>query len=331
MSELEGWVRSLETLVPTPEGHREEILDRAGALEVMRCPAEVLDELVRRGLRRSGGPAEERYDRCEIANLALYSGSGRTLPEIGATLVRRMAREPRTAWVEPVTWQVSVELRCPRGERCGPDPVFRLARPRPERFGGAAWGWEADGGVAGDEMTVWRGAGAGVSASGSVRTVGRRDPLRSPSLAELFGEVLRGFRFQIIPQSLKTDARTLSAIRVGDCLGLSTLLRERCAELGYEVRVERGFLLGLLGFLDHAWVEVRDDDGAWKVLDATLALLVWQAEPGEDGEFIAHCRGSVLNRIVPCTSAAGPRVASHACGGEEVAVGVVLRTRRVAA
>lgn len=48
------WLAALRQLVPIPAPHRDESLDRAAALQILRCPEEELDRVVAEGFPCSG-------------------------------------------------------------------------------------------------------------------------------------------------------------------------------------------------------------------------------------------------------------------------------------
>ena len=50
-------------------------------MEMLRCGPDTLDGLVRAGLPCGGVPGAELFDRYDLFNLALLSGSGASVPE----------------------------------------------------------------------------------------------------------------------------------------------------------------------------------------------------------------------------------------------------------
>jgi len=70
---VQGWVESLDALVQVPDPHREEEIDRATGLRMLRCDEDTLDELVTRGLRSTWRGETQWFDRFDLFNLGLYS------------------------------------------------------------------------------------------------------------------------------------------------------------------------------------------------------------------------------------------------------------------
>ena len=322
------WLASLRELVPIPAPHRDESLARAAALEILRCPPEQLDRLVAEGFPASGEGEEQRFDRRDVYNLALHSGSERSLPELGPAVLGRLAREAERAWSERRPWRVGVSIRCPRGEGCGPEPAWSFGRPLPELLGGEVLERSLPPGCDPEASVYeWDGDPGSTAFTATIATEGSVEPLVAPELREAFMAVVEGFRFQVLPPSLRTDLDEVERMRAADCIALTGLLARDCRAAGYEADPQAGFLLGLFGFGGHRWVRVRDADGRTKSLDPTLAMIA--AMGGHDGGgFRDHCCGSVLNRVVPCNATADGEVAGHRCAGEQRAPDVAIRSRR---
>lgn len=328
-SEVAGaarWAESLARLVPVPEPHRVEAVDRRGALQMLRCPESTLDWLVEQGLPCALREGEQRFEHLDLFNVGLYSGSGRTLAELVTSYLGRLAAEAPAAWSDARGWRAQVVLTCPR-ESCGPDAAWEMARPRPAAFGGRLNALTLPAGAEDAERTIRAGGQRGTFAFGvDLVSDGRRRAIASPALRGAYRSVLADHRFQLMAPGLKTDLDWIGRTRASDCDGLSTILAAECERAGHEAHLERGLMLGPFGFGHHTWVRVRDADGDWKVLDPTLPMVA--ALGASDVEaFSEFCCGSWLNRILPCT-VSGQALAGHACGGERATPDVAVRVRR---
>lgn len=111
IDDLRGWLDSLEQLIPTPHEFREETISRQTAVEMLRCSAGVLDALIRGGLPCSGAQGDERFDRWDLFNVALYSRSRRSIPELSALVVARAAAEKPPTWIDRREVRLTLSLR----------------------------------------------------------------------------------------------------------------------------------------------------------------------------------------------------------------------------
>jgi hypothetical protein len=312
-----GWVQSLETLIPTPAEYRSESVDRAQALHMLRCDDATLTELQERGLPHAGEPGAERFDRYDLFNLAFYSRSDRSLPELGFQWVMRFANGSADSWISPKRWRFAAEISCQRADGCDEAPWWRFYRPAPEHFGGHADGWLVEPSAPADPegSFVFAGPADRFRLSATIQTRGEARHVRSQRLRRLFDEMIhghRGLRFQFGPDEMQSDPDAVVASGMIDCVTASIILARECRDAGYEARAAKGYLLGLLG-ADHGWLEVRDDDGEMKVLDCTLGLLTAHV-PASNPEFVEFCCGSSSNRVLPVDCPADAPVAEHRCG-----------------
>ena len=315
-----AWLRALDGLWTVPGPHRDECVTRDQALLSLRCGEEVLDELLDHGLPHAGEPPGELYERSDVINLGLASGTLRSMAELGALFLVKLgnARSP-DEWVRPMTWRLAGNLLPLHGRACGERPSWRFRRPQPGELGGTLHRWETEGADRlEDGVHVWEDAPA-AGARGLVETRGERREVRSPAIRELFREMLR-FGFRSLPPSLEADSESVARMGAGDCVAISLLAERECRRAGYEARSRRGYLLGLMGIGDHSWVEVVDDDGLVKIVDpvlVTVARHVARAGEGPSSEFESFCLGSVNNRILPFGCPAPERIAAHSCGGSD--------------
>jgi hypothetical protein len=312
-----GWLRALDRLRPTPEPHRGESLSREQALLMLRCDEEVLDALCDRGLPHAGQRPQERYDTSDLMNLALSSGSNRSLPELGAAFIARVAGASPPDWVAPHRWKLHSRSFALHGEGCGEAPSWSHRRPAPESFGGSCLEWREGG-----ELQMGYAAGgvpassasAALSLTGRLAMMGEVRVVRSATLRGLYREVLETIEYMAQPRSLGIDLEAVQRMQAGDCAGLSVLLEHECRRAGYTAVARRGYLLGLLGIGEHCWVEVLDDDERVKVLDPTLPIVARHG-PRPTPAFTAFCLGSISNRLLPFDCSVAESIVEHECGG----------------
>ena len=221
-----------------------------------------------------------------------------------------------------------MNIRCPAREGCGAGPAWTFGRPVPEQLGGELVERSLPTGCdPGAPLYEWAGDSGSTSFTATIATRGSADRLVAPELREAFMRVVSDYRFQILPPSLRTDVGEVERMRAGDCIALTNVLMRDCRAAGHEAEPQAGFLLGLFGFGGHRWLRVLDSDGRWKSLDPTLAMIA--AAGGHDrGDFLEHCCGSVLNRVVPCNEVADGEVAAHRCDGETRLPDLAIRARR---
>lgn len=314
---LSCWLRGLEKLTPVPPAYRQWDISDEGATALMRCAPMVLDRLVAAGLPARDLGGKRRFCRYDIFNLALYSGSGSSLPETGLTFALRFASQPPATWTAPRNWGMTVALTCPKRESgCQADSTWSIGRPLPELFGGAVSDWASPSGpvTVGSERVNLAGRGQ-ASLSFQLMTVGKFSNIVSSRIAHLLDDLMRcGLRWQLLPVEWQVDPDDVMAHGIVNCVAASLYLEREYRALGYDAFARRGWLVGLMD-LDHAWVEVRDDDGDVKVIDLTMALLA-RLMPGPGDDFVEFCKGSNLNRLLPSACRAETSIALHSCGNQ---------------
>ncbi|MFF2351524.1 transglutaminase domain-containing protein [Kitasatospora sp. NPDC058115] len=322
--EAAGWVSALRQIVPTPDAYARFDMDREAALTVMRCPGEVLDLLVREGLRSRGDGDRARFEDSDIRNVAAASGSGGSFMELVQRYLFRFAASPPGEWVNPRSWAMRNLAACVESDDCG--GAWEFARLASAEFGGEARDERT---AKGTELEV-RGASvegrppaAGFAAT--VRTVGSVRRVRDPLVREAFHASLEEMRsgrmrYQDMPVAMRNDPAAARANGTANCISVSLHLRDVLTAAGLRARTRKGYLMGLLGS-DHSWAEVHED-GEWKVIDPVFALLGLRQGAGE--EFVEFCLGSVPNRLVPCDCPADRETVRHTHDGTPVAVRNVL-------
>jgi hypothetical protein len=311
------WSEALGRLFPVPEPHRDETVDRADALDVLRCPEPILDELIAAGLPCSGERAEERFDPHDLFNLALYSRSGTSLAERTFKFALRWMGARTETLLERRLSRFSIRLSAARAGGCEADSSWALARPQPERFGGRVVELAVQPSHARLEPDWILADGTDyLRVEATVETVGTRRALESPVLRGIVDEFLDlGLRWVKVPQPVHHDPELLLANGVATCAAASLHLERRCRAAGFEVHTRRGWVIGMLDLV-HAWLEVIDEDGRTKLLDPLFALLSdFTGAPNPD--FAELCWGSTLNRLLPTAIPAGETLERHSCAGRE--------------
>ena len=302
------WAESLARLYPVPAPHRAEDVDRRTALEMLRCGPAVLDRLVADGLPHSDGEDGPRFDRHDLVNLALQSGSGATMPERAVLFALRWMREDPRTWTEPLEWTYDISMSCP--DCTG--GTFRHSLLLPERHGGTVLEQSADPAPSiQDGDLVWRGP---ARFAGRLRTRGELFELRAPELRRITRDFLdAGYRWARLPKQVQADYRAVMAAGVAPCVTATMFLEREYRAAGFPAVGRSGWILGMLD-LAHAWVEVVDDDGVTKVVDPALERLsVHAGSPHPD--LGRYALGSRSNRMLPTSAPAGQPQARHACAG----------------
>ncbi|WP_433326872.1 hypothetical protein [Spirillospora sp. CA-294931] len=311
------WLAALGRSFRVPAGHREEIVDREGALDMLRCGTGTLEALLGAGLPHAGPPGAELFDRYDLFNLALASGSGRSVPERSIEFALRWMNTEPESWFRPMDWHFTVDLSCPLPGGCASEPQWRLARPMPEMFGGSTLGLA----VSPEDTTpdgAWITAGGteGLSVSGRIRTRGRPGTLRSPVIRGIVEEFLAArYTWARMPEALQCEDTRVLGLGFAPCISANLHLERRFREAGFEAATRRGWILGMLD-LAHAWVEVVDEDGVTRPIDPIFVLLSAYARAPHP-RFVQACRGSAINRLLPTGLPAGTSLAAHRCGGTD--------------
>lgn len=310
--DVEALRRGFASVVPIPPHYEDRRLDDAAARTLLRCEDAALDALVEDGLQTFAGDDGRAFRRCDLLNVGLYSGSGRTIPEVAESHRVRWVNEAPERWIEPRTWALELEPRC---DRCGAG-TWEVPPPVPERFGGELHAWDA--GWTGERFLVT--GRVTVHGAGHALTSARVD-----AFDELMGALLEDrLRYQYLPAELRSDPEAAAALGAVDCMAASLVLQGRLADAGTEARTRKGLLLGGAA-VEHVWTEVRDGDD-WRPLDLVLPRLAAGAGAGGPA-FVAFARGSASNRLLPWDLSADDDLVRHACadGGTPRTVDVDLR------
>lgn len=267
-----------------PAEHHVPDTDRATAAQLLGCDEPALDALVRNGLT----VREDRFDSRDLFNLALHSGTGRTVPEQAFAFSLRWMRGSADALLAPRTLSFALTANCTCAD-------VELAVPRSDLYGGAV-----------TELVTT------TKVTATLRTEGRAVPLRSPALRELVEEFAGlGVRWVKLPEALSADESLVASQRVATCESASRWLARRFRDAGYAATTRIGWVLGMLDLV-HAWVEVTDDDGETKVVDPVFSLFAGTV-PGANPLLTDPSVALRTNRLVPTAFEVGGRVARHDC------------------
>jgi hypothetical protein len=251
------------------------------------------------GLRQVDG----LLDFTDVANAALHSGTGSTLPELARQLLMRFAAASPDSWFAPLEWTVAVHR--PPGGRTVRMAVPDLGADGVELLDDPATGTSPAPGTQPPRPVV--AAGHQVEPyQVRVRLTGERYDVTDRRIHAAFDDVLDAFdsgavHYQAIAEPLRTDHQRSWDLGVADCVVAGKVLADRLRAAGFQARARRGFLLGLIGN-DHGWCEVHLD-GRWRALDPVFAYLAAEHGRGSGAEFRAACRGSRFNRVLPCAVA----------------------------
>lgn len=219
----------------------------ADAAAVWGLSAQVLTDLVERGLpaERSGG--DFRFDEFDLGNLALHLGCR----SVQRKVIRSWARTlDRYAGAGTATFTVTYRPDCPDPRHDGPCE------------------WE----VAGRDGVAVREVERGEPALTLTR-VADEPAVRMPAtLSSLLRDISR-FEFWILPHPLRADTRFLRRTRLADCGGAAAVLIEEAAALGIPGRRRFGLLLAEPYATPHFWSEVLIED-TWVAVDPLLVSML---------------------------------------------------------
>jgi transglutaminase superfamily protein len=327
---LEGWLRSLEELVPTPDEHRGDLVGREDALRILRCPERNLDELVERGFAYEECEGEQAFERADLYNVALRSHSKRSAPELVTAFMRSMRREGPAKWALTRHWAVRIEMLCPLDTGCH-GGSWTLRPLLPEALGGTPPVWSLPANLSwGVHTLVATGPKGAFKVASRFSTSGQVTPVRARSIRDAYRTIIDDYRYQVLTRSWRRDLETVRRMRIADCGAATSLMAAACRDAGHEAKIETGMLLGTFGFGGHSWVRVCDEDGVWKTLEPTLPLLARVATDVDESELaplIEFSCGSTLNRLVTCDTTEHGEIAGHTCCGERRHPYLTIRAR----
>ena len=311
----DAWIDSVRALVPTPAAYRARALSDEAALDLLCCDETVLNLLVAHGLPVWETAEDRRFDYHDLANVAIYSQSGFSVPEAGQRMLMRYASAAPDEWLKQRLLNVTWELRC--GDPHCAGGAWRALLPRPDLFRGERGPVQAGSGARiVDERFVEAEGVSALTIKVPVLLRGRRATVQSPVIRSIYGELLRELtegrlRYQWLPGALRTDPVAALANGTLDCVAAALLLASRLEDAAISARTRQGRVIGLVS-VEHAWTEALDDDGTWKTLDPIFAFL-GQRTADAHPEFGGFCEGSMPSRFLPWDAQAGKPVAEHSC------------------
>ncbi|MEV6980304.1 hypothetical protein AB0M95_03445 [Sphaerisporangium sp. NPDC051017] len=284
-------------------------VDRRTAREILGCDDGDLAELAEAGLPYADDGADRLFDPDDLYNLAIYSGTGRTLPERAFGTLFRFTAGGTGGLTVPRAWRLTLRLEC--GDCRGP-AAWSLHEPTGGSFGGGR-----------SRALLPAPSEREAAYTASVVTRGTRTPLVSPLLRKIAYEYLEGgLRWQMLPEDLQVDYDAVHDLGATGCVAGSLYLADRFRIEGYEAEARRGWFCDApagIAEVPYAWVEVIDDDGRPKAVDVTTPQLAARFSPGAQ-VFQDLCVGSAFNRVVLCDGLADEPLAAHACGGDPARV-----------
>ncbi|TDT81852.1 transglutaminase superfamily protein [Arthrobacter sp. AG258] len=256
-------------------------VEKAGA--ILRCAQSDLEEIV-----ASLGGADV-LDHWDVMNVALYSRSRVSVPELGLRILSRLIGGTSETWSRPLEIDAVVSAVCPNG-RC------RGGYWKAPSFEGTVQsGMESDG-------QRFRARIRG-------RTLGQHvSRIADPSLQKVWLGFLSSFNYQYVPHALSANIERTRFTGTGDCIGASALIIHSMLEAGFQARIRKGFCWAGTRPTYHKWAEVVVE-GETKRVDPSMAAL---ARAGflptgvED-----YCFGNLLGRVLPLCS--GDEEMIHKC------------------
>lgn len=293
-------VDALPAVVPTPPEYRVWI-DGTRALEILRCSPGDLEELVHAGLACEEG----RYDKYDVRNVGLFSGSGRTRPELEMIFFGKVLRSSQADWVSTQRYTITASAQCPRGSDCPSSEWTAPGLALPD----AHWTEE-------DVRTgkaEWR---------GEVELSGQHATVQDPRILNAWTDLFAQYTFQFTPGRLALDVTRTRERRSGDCDALCRVLMQDLLGLGISTELQPGYIFSSARLRRHTWLEIIDIDGQSKVLDPSMAFLADRFFTPDYKEF---CCGSSLNRVI--RRAKHEDVQSHHSCVEETSVSYLFTLR----
>jgi hypothetical protein len=281
--------------VPGP--YRKGTLDQSTVIRVLRCTERSFSALRDAGLTPVETGARERFDACDVRNVALYSGSGTTEVEAAMRLVLSRVRGESAALRDERRWSYRLTLRAPVGDARGGYAVY-------PPFSGTVRAGE----TTPPSGQLPRRAGKrillpdGAAIQGFIRTTDYHSELISPAISAVVNEFLdSGFRWHFVPNELKHDPYAAFRAGMGNCEMLSHVLRDWLMTEGLSAEIYRGWIAGIRA-MPHCWVEVYDEDGKPKVIDPGVLTIAKHLGASGPADY-RSLAGRLLAIIIPtrCT------------------------------
>lgn len=320
-------LNALETLFQVPCEYWSPDTSAAVAEQLLGCSTATLDELTAHGLPHRILDGETWYDQCDLFNLALYSGSGATPPEMSFRFALRWMSSPLDDLLVRRSWSFRADISCPQPDTCRGNAESTFAVPIPELYGGSIAVEPNEGAspvVDSDGLLHSVTDDGALSLQASLRLGGDHAAILSPEIREIYSAFLgSGPRWVKLPPALHIEVDLLEAHGVATCVSASLYLERELRRAGLNVRTRRGWVLGMLDLV-HAWVEVLDSDGTVRVIDPIFGL--FSAMLPNANPLLSDPNISIRsNRVLPTGRSAAQPIARHRCGGAESAPKTRLR------
>jgi len=274
-----GWPQVLQQIAFTPPDHRD-LVGFDEAADLLAVDTAAIGEIVSAGVPS----VDRKVDMWDIQNIGLYSGSGRTRPELEMAAFVRATGTDSSKWLAPQHWRLILSATCSTSGDCGGS--WKL----PE-VNGCIWDPEPSTGA----EQVWRTTARAV---GGVSQVGHQ------KIRNAFADVANTYKFQYTAASLVGDNARTRERRAGTCTSIASVLAAELESIGYKANLRYGLLMGLFTASLHCWVEVDGDavggrTGQTVALDPTLAIVTKTFfPPRSHTALIDYFIGSTSNRIV---------------------------------
>lgn len=294
------WTDALHEVIRTPPEFQRRVSTNY-AQTILLCTDTALRQLTSTTLALDDG----QFDAFDIWNLAFYTRTGRSRPELEMKYFSLLLK-PTDEWLIPRRYAVTVQANCRNGQNCQETHWY------PPDIDGVVW----HGVSASDGRSSW---------TGQARVTGHSGIIQSMRIRDLWSGCLQRYRFHYTCPDLALQSEQTRARMVGDCTALSLVLAEALDRSGYVSRVRYGYLFGGTSARQHSWVQVIDDDGRWKDLDLSMALL---ADRFYTPSYKDFCFGSSLNRLLR-VPAYGNKHAYHVCRGEQFDLEPVVLARSI--
>lgn len=310
---------ALDTLFPVPGEYWSPDTPAAVAEQLLDCSTATLDELTAQGLPHLRLDGETLYDQCDLFNLALYSGSAATPPEMSFRFALRWMSSPLDDLLVRRAWSFHADISCPGPNACMGNAESTFAMPIPELYGGSLVVEPNDGTppvIDSDGLLHSLTDDGALSVQASLTLGGDQAAIQSPEIREIYSDFLGSRpRWVKLPPALHIEVDLLNAHGVATCVSASLYLERELQRAGFNVRTRRGWVLGMLDLV-HAWVEVLDSDGTVRVIDPIFGL--FSAILPNANPWLSDPNTSIRsNRLLPTQRSAAQPIALHRCGGEE--------------